>query len=59
LRGLLVTWLPTRVYDEAALTEVFAQLSTRGNVLVIVDQPASIGGLAVAVASSAGYGDRR
>jgi transposase len=40
--------------DEAALTEVFTRLSAHGNVLVIVDQPASIGALAVAVARSLG-----
>ena len=40
--------------DEAALVEVFTQLSTHGRVLVIVDQPASIGALAVAVARAAG-----
>jgi transposase len=38
--------------DEAALAEVFTRLSTHGQVLVIVDQPASIGALAVAVARS-------
>jgi transposase len=40
--------------DEAALTEVFTWLSAHGDVLVIVDQPASIGALAVAVARSLG-----
>ncbi|MCW2718478.1 IS110 family transposase [Pseudonocardia sp.] len=40
--------------DEAALAEVFTRLSTHGRVLVIVDQPASIGALAVAVARSRG-----
>jgi transposase len=34
--------------DGAALVEVLAQLSTRGTVLVVVVQPASIGELAVA-----------
>lgn len=38
--------------DEAALAEVFTQLQSHGPVLVIVDQPASIGALAVAVARS-------
>jgi transposase len=38
--------------DEAALTEVFTRLGTHGRVLVVVDQPASIGALAVAVARS-------
>ena len=40
--------------DEAALTEVFTRLATHGRVLVVVDQPASIGALAVAVARSLG-----
>ncbi|MCX6465499.1 MAG: IS110 family transposase [Pseudonocardiales bacterium] len=40
--------------DEAALTDVFARLAEHGRVLVIVDQPASIGALAVAVARSLG-----
>jgi hypothetical protein len=38
--------------DEAALADVFTRLSTHGRMLVIVDQPASIGALAVAVARS-------
>jgi transposase len=40
--------------DETALTEVFERLAAHGRVLVIVDQPASIGALAVAVARSLG-----
>jgi transposase len=40
--------------DEAALVAVFTSLATRGRVLVIVDQPASIGALAIAVARSMG-----
>jgi hypothetical protein len=40
--------------DEAFLDEVFTQLSAHGNVLVILDQPASIGALAVAAARSLG-----
>jgi transposase len=40
--------------EQAALTAVFERLSTHGKVLVIVDQPASIGALAVAVARSLG-----
>ncbi|MHA6781866.1 IS110 family RNA-guided transposase [Pseudonocardia saturnea] len=40
--------------DEVALTEVFSRLAEHGRVLVIVDQPASIGALAVAVARSLG-----
>ena len=38
--------------DEAALLEVLTRLSEHGSVLVIVDQPASIGALAIAVARS-------
>jgi transposase len=40
--------------DEAALVEVFTSLSVHGRVLVIVDQPASIGALPIAVARSLG-----
>ncbi|WP_103380750.1 IS110 family RNA-guided transposase [Pseudonocardia dioxanivorans] len=40
--------------DEAALTEVFIRLAAHGRMLVVVDQPASIGALAVAVARSLG-----
>jgi transposase len=40
--------------DETALAEVFQRLTGHGRVLVIVDQPASIGALAVAVARSLG-----
>jgi transposase len=40
--------------DESAPAEVFDQLCAHGRVLVIVDQPASIGALAVAVARSRG-----
>ncbi len=40
--------------DEAALVEVFTRLSVHGPVLVIVDQPASIGALSIAVARSLG-----
>jgi transposase len=38
--------------DEAALVEVFEKLAVHGRVLVIVDQPASIGALSIAVARS-------
>ncbi|HEX3812031.1 MAG TPA: IS110 family transposase [Mycobacteriales bacterium] len=38
--------------DETALSEVMAGLLVHGSVLVIVDQPASIGALAIAVARS-------
>jgi hypothetical protein len=40
--------------DETALTDVLARLAEHGWVLVIVDQPASIGALAVAVARPLG-----
>jgi transposase len=40
--------------DESALVEVFEKLRVHGRVLVVVDQPASIGTLAVAVARSLG-----
>jgi transposase len=40
--------------DEAALAQVFTGLQAHGNVLVVVDQPASIGALAIAVARSLG-----
>ena len=40
--------------DEAALTAVFTRLAEHGKVLVVVDQPASIGALAIAVARSLG-----
>jgi hypothetical protein len=38
--------------DETALVEVFEKLIVHGRVLVIVDQPASIGALPIAVARS-------
>jgi len=38
--------------DEASLAEVLSTLQARGRVLVIVDQPASIGALVIAVARS-------
>ncbi len=40
--------------DEASLVAVFTRLSEHGPVLAIVDQPASIGALAIAVARSLG-----
>jgi transposase len=40
--------------DETALRTVFATLAEHGRVLVVVDQPASIGALAVAVARNMG-----
>lgn len=50
-RVLLERELPQ---DEARLRELLAGLSDRGPVLVVVDQPASIGALVVAVARDAG-----
>jgi transposase len=38
--------------EEAALRELFTELAGHGRVLVVVDQPASIGALAIAVARS-------
>lgn len=40
--------------DEAELRAVFTKLQTHGRVLVVIDQPASIGALAVAAARSVG-----
>ena len=40
--------------DEALLREVFGRLSERGPVLVVVDQPNTIGALPVAVARALG-----
>jgi hypothetical protein len=40
--------------DEAALRALFSELTGHGQVLVVVDQPASIGALAIAVARSMG-----
>jgi len=40
--------------DEAALRTLFSDLAVYGPVLVVVDQPASIGALAIAVARSMG-----
>lgn len=40
--------------DEAELRELFAKLALRGRVLVVVDQPATIGALPVAVARDVG-----
>jgi transposase len=40
--------------DQAALTEMFLRLAEHGPVLAIVDQPASIGALSIAVARSLG-----
>lgn len=38
--------------DEAALTAMLTGLQAHGRVLVVVDQPASVGGLVIAVARS-------
>ena len=43
-------WNKTLPNDEAKLTAVYQKLLAQGHVLVIVDQPATIGALAVAVA---------
>jgi len=40
--------------DEAALRELFSQLASHGPVVLVVDQPASIGALPVAVAQDMG-----
>lgn len=40
--------------DETALTEMFTRLTEHGPVLAIIDQPASIGALSIAVARSLG-----
>jgi len=47
-------WNKTLPNDEAKLTKVFQELSAKGPVLVVVDQPATIGALAVAVAQHLG-----
>ena len=43
-------WNKTLPNDEAKLAKVYQDLSDKGTVLVVVDQPATIGALAVAVA---------
>ncbi len=40
--------------DEARLRQIYTDLATEGQVLVVVDQPATIGALAVAVAQAMG-----
>ncbi len=40
--------------DEAQLRDLFGQLAAHGRILVVVDQPASIGALAIARACSCG-----
>lgn len=47
-------WNKTLPNDEAKLTKVYQELSAKGPVLVVVDQPATIGALAVAVAQHLG-----
>ncbi|MBF6672799.1 IS110 family transposase [Glutamicibacter sp. FBE19] len=47
-------WNKTLPNDEAKLTSIYQELATRGAVLVVVDQPATIGALAVAVAQDIG-----
>lgn len=43
-------WNKTLPNNEAKLTKVYQELSAKGTVLLVVDQPATIGALAVAVA---------
>ncbi len=40
--------------DESALRAVFTKLATHGRVLVVIDQPASIGALSITVARDMG-----
>lgn len=47
-------WNKTLPNDEAKLVTLYQQLSAKGRVLVVVDQPATIGALAVAVAQNQG-----
>ena len=47
-------WNRTLPNDETKLTKVYQELSAKGLVLVVVDQPATIGALAVAVAQHLG-----
>lgn len=47
-------WNRTLPNDEAKLTAVYQDLSAKGTVLVVVDQPATIGALAVALAQHLG-----
>ncbi|CBT77405.1 MULTISPECIES: IS110-like element ISAar17 family transposase [Glutamicibacter] len=47
-------WNKTLPNDEAKLVSVYQNLSAKGTVLVVVDQPATIGALAVAVAQNLG-----
>lgn len=44
--------------DEAALRSLFSGLAAHGEVIVVVDQPASIGALPVAVAQDMGMDHR-
>ncbi len=47
-------WNKTLPNDEAKLVSVYQNLSAKGPLLVVVDQPATIGALAVAVAQNHG-----
>ncbi len=47
-------WNTTLPNDESKLTTVYQQMSAKGTVLVVVDQTATIGALAVAVAQHLG-----
>lgn len=47
-----VLWNKTLPNNEQKLTDIYTNLSAKGSVLVVVDQPATIGALAIALAFS-------
>ena len=49
-----VLWNKTLPNSEAELIDIYTKLSAQGRVLVVVDQPATIGALAIAVAGHMG-----
>lgn len=49
-----VLWNKTLPNNEQKLTDIYTNLSAKGTVLVVVDQPATIGALAIAVAQHLG-----
>ena len=49
-----VLWNKTLPNNEQKLTDIYTNLSAKGSVLVVVDQPATIGALAIAVAQHMG-----
>lgn len=49
-----VLWNKTLPNSEAKLIDIYTKLSAQGQVLVVVDQPATIGALAIAVAGHMG-----